>query len=156
MIAETKSDLLLGIEAAETVSRYSLDPSKKVGAVLRGHTWARGFNHIPAGIYHPSDPRIAELTRDERLDLTVHAELHLLIDAGKATQGATMFIGATEPDGTPVGIAPCRRCAVHIISAGIAHVVCRQRPAESRWRDEWAESIRMFKKAGIAFVEVGA
>jgi len=65
-----------------------------------------------------------------------------------------MYIGATEPDGRSVGIAPCHICALHIVHAGIKRVFCRKRPDVSSWKEEWEASIRLFMIAGIEFVEI--
>lgn len=110
------------------VSRWSQDPTTKVGCVIRGRDPRHlvvGYNGFPPGI--ADDARL--LNRSTKHMLIQHAERNALDNATFDTQGATLVTTRW----------PCHECAKSIISKGITCVVCP--PMEGGVVDEvWQKS----------------
>ena len=98
---------------AEHVSKWSKDPSSRVGAVIvrNNRVIALGFNGFPAEVEDKSEWLDI---RKIKYEMVVHAEVNALIVAGQRAEGATIYVY-----GRPV----CSSCAGAIIQAGIARVV---------------------------------
>ncbi len=136
----------------------SKDPSTRVGAVLIGsdrQIIGTGFNGFPRGI-HDTPDRLND--RDTKLKLVVHAELNAVLNAartGVSTRGSILFLVATDSSGMVWGGAPCVRCTVELIQAGIKQVVSPPfKAGPSRWADDirWAKDL--LAEAGVAYREV--
>lgn len=57
---------------------------------------------------------------------SVHAEMNVLLQAGKLARGATLYLAGIEhKTGQSVKILPCFLCAKMIVNAGVAQVVVR-------------------------------
>lgn len=140
----------LGLALA--ASRMSRDPSTRVGSVLvRDNTLlSTGFNGFPRGI--ADDHRLTD--RETKLKLVVHGEMNAVLNAarsGRALEGATMYT-ACQSNGVMWGGAPCTRCAVECIQAGIREIVSY--PAKltpSRWHEDLAYSEAILAEAGVIF-----
>ncbi|OHC75876.1 MAG: hypothetical protein A3G18_02075 [Rhodospirillales bacterium RIFCSPLOWO2_12_FULL_58_28] len=130
------------LDLAEHISTWSKDPSTKVGAVLT-HTEKRrvisvGFNGFPAGI-EDSEERLGD--RAVKYEMVVHAEQNAILFAGRQADGCTLYV-------TP--LAPCARCAVIIIQAGIVRVVAPKPDFEQiKWGEQARISDTMFREAGL-------
>lgn len=117
---------------AQEVATWSKDPDVKVGAVAVSPDRRRfsvGYNGFPRGIAD-EDGRLND--KELKNLLTVHAEQNVVYNGGDLT-GWTLY--ATR--------APCVECALAIIQAGFARVVCfrPQTPDESSWwRDQLTAS----------------
>lgn len=130
------------LDLAKHISSWSKDPSTKVGAVVTHTTKRRvismGFNGFPAGI-EDSEERLGD--RAVKYEMVVHAEQNALLFAGRQADGCTLYV-------TP--LAPCARCAVIIIQAGIVRVVA---PKPDFEQEKWGEQARisdtMFREAGL-------
>jgi dCMP deaminase len=142
------------------VARMSKDPSTRVGAVIVGpdrEVRSTGFNGLPRGIADTPE-RLED--RDTKLRLIVHAEANAILNAariGVSVKGCTLYLAATDSNnGGPVwGGAPCTRCTVEVIQAGIAEVVSY--PAKgvpSRWQEDIAAAGELLIEAGIRYREV--
>lgn len=132
---------------AELVSSWSQDPGTKVGCVLvdERRIIATGYNGLPQGIADLSD-RLVD--REWKLNVTVHAEVNAIINAGKygaGTKGTTLY--TTFPC--------CSNCSSAIIQAGVARVVTRPySSAPSRWADNFLLGKSLLNEAGIQLTEL--
>lgn len=100
------------LELADLVAGWSKDPRTQVGAVIvrPDKTVASvGFNGFPRGL--ADDVRLHD--RSRKHELVVHAEMNAILHAREPLAGYTLYCT----------LAPCVRCAVHVVQAGIARVV---------------------------------
>lgn len=106
---------------AEYLAAMSPDPSTKVGCVITkaGKIYGKGFNHFPKGT-----PEKFWENRTEKYRHVVHAEVWALLAAGKTAKGSIMMCSHH----------PCRECALLIVAAGVATLICPSMP----WRDDVA------------------
>jgi len=126
---------------ARRVAEQSQDPSTKVGCVLvtsRGPYY--GHNTF-ATLILPQDA-----TREERYEDVVHAEEHVLLQAGQAAQGSTLF--STHE--------PCNHCYRLLIHSGVRIVV--HEPTSEDRRERWGceKGRRAALWAGVEIVEHGS
>ena len=127
---------------ATEVATWSKDPRSKVGAVLVQHRniVATGYNGFPKGI--ADDSRLEY--GDQKLPIIVHAEMNAILDAGRLSRGATLYMIA------PFGGMPCRNCAKHLITAGVARVVALPpNPRPSKWHIEGVQGGNLLREAGV-------
>lgn len=136
----------------------SKDPSTRVGCVIVGpdrEIVSTGFNGFPRGIADTPE-RLHD--RDTKLKLVVHAEMNAILNAariGARLKGLTLYLVATDDTGATWGGAPCTRCTVELIQAGIAEVVSRPPKAvPSRWHEDIAFAQTVLEEAGIRYREV--
>ena len=132
------------LELAKHISKWSKDPSTKVGCVVVGEDReirSTGFNGFPRGIEDDSD-RLED--REQKYPLICHAEENAIMHAariGISLKGNTAYISWP----------PCSRCARSLIQAGVNEVVF---PAgvdvPKRWRPDFDIAIAMMNEAGIA------
>lgn len=116
--------------ARETAKR-STCLRRHVGAVLvdrDGYVIATGYNGAPSGSAHCETCRREDqaVPAGERYELcrSVHAEANALLQAGKAAQGATLFLSTLLPEsGLVLENWPCAMCARLLVNAGVAWVV---------------------------------
>jgi dCMP deaminase len=131
------------MELAKTISTWSKDPSRKVGAVAigdKGNVLAQGYNGFPRGV-NDTDFRLKN--RDLKLQLIVHAEMNVIYNAtynGVSLDGATLFVH---------GLPCCSDCAKGIIQVGIKRVVMPSPIGDSKWQKSWELSEMMFNEANI-------
>ena len=127
------------IDRAKELAGYSKDPNTKVGAVIvdtRHHAVSEGFNGFPVGI--EDDYRLKD--RDLKNEMVIHAEMNALLFARCDLSGFTLYVWP---------YAPCVRCAVHIIQAGIKRVVAPSPITESAWYGSQRLALRLFLEAGM-------
>ena len=127
---------------AKLISTLSKDPSTQVGAVIvrpDKTIAAKGFNGFPRGI---EDKPEYYNDRSKKYDLIIHAEMNAILNSWEPVKGYALY---TYP------FAPCIRCAVHIIQAGIKYVYFPVLPEHlrERWQHSVNESCRCFKEAGV-------
>lgn len=121
---------------AAHVATASKDPSTQCGAVIvrPDRTIAGvGFNGFPRGIR--DDARLHD--RETKYGLVIHAEMNALLHLREPARGCMIY---THP------IAPCIRCAVHLVQAGIVRVVAPYIHERHRGCDA------VFVEAGVEFV----
>jgi dCMP deaminase len=129
------------LEMAALVSKWSKDPSTKVGAVItRGKfVVSLGFNGHPAGV--DDSPERLE-NREIKYRTIIHAEMNAILSAAKPLAECTLYVWP---------FMPCSQCASAIIQSGIRRVVTV--PCEN---ERWAESFRyteeLFREAGVELV----
>lgn len=126
---------------AEYVSTGSKDPSTQVGAVIvrpDKTVLSTGFNGFPRGVNDAPD-LLAD--REKKYARIIHAEMNAILLSHDNVRGCTLY---TFP------LAPCERCAVHVIQAGIVAVVCPVKwgaELAGRWQTNLAAEL--FKEAGV-------
>jgi dCMP deaminase len=127
---------------AEHVSTWSKDPSTKVGAVIvrpDRSIASLGYNGFPRGM---SDFEAVYNDREEKYSRVVHGEINAILAAREPLHGYTLY---TWP------FAPCDRCAVQVIQAGIKRVVCPVVPADKleRWKAIMDRAVGYFEECGV-------
>ena len=143
------------LKLAREVSKWSKDPSTKVGAVIvrPDRTIASlGYNGFPRGV---EDIEGMLSDRDVRLYRSVHAEMNaILSNRDPDLSRHTMFVWP---------FSPCADCAKAIIQSGIRAVVVPERDmsengANERWEESLRHTVDMFNMAGVGLytVDVGA
>ena len=124
-------------QLAGTVSTWSKDPEVRVGAVVVAPTRRQlspGYNGLPMGIF--DDP---ELTKEERVELSVHAEMNAILQSAFNVAGSTLYVTK----------APCLTCAKMIVQSQISRVVCTRLDKDSSWFSQQVKSISLMHEAGI-------
>jgi dCMP deaminase len=127
------------LELAEHVSKWSKDPSTKVGAVIIDadkRVVGLGYNGFPRGV-NDTAARYAE--RAEKYPRVVHAEMNAILNATGSVKECGMF---TYPLNT------CDRCAAMVIQAGIRTVYATPNQ-DPRWADQWNIAKEMYEEAGV-------
>ncbi len=134
------------LELSDTISRWSKDPSRGVGAVIVSPTRqivATGFNGLPRGI----EDRPERLARPVKYDLTCHAEMNAIVQCarnGVTPLGATIYSS----------FSPCVHCTLSIIQAGLVRVVTYTSGAgDEHWMENLRKSTDLLAEAGIEYVE---
>ena len=136
------------ISLAKEVSTWSKDPSTKIGAVAigeKGQVLAQGYNGFPRGI-NDTDERY--YSREEKYKYVVHAEMNCIYNAtynGVSLQGATIYIS---------GLPVCSECAKGLIQVGVKRVVYKADIVPKKWAESGADTINLFKEAGIEYDRV--
>lgn len=143
--------LMLAIENA----KMSKDPSTRVGAVIVGpdrEVRSMGFNGFPRGI---ADTHERLHDRDQKLDLVVHGEMNAVLHAarvGVSVKGCTLYLAAIDKSGLIWGGAPCIRCTVEIIQAGIASVIApSHKNTPERWMASVNKAIAILAEANVGY-----
>lgn len=103
-----------------------------------------GFNGFPKKM--SDDPSLYN-NREEKYERIIHAEPNAIIQAKADLTGCTIY---TWP------FAPCTRCAVEIIQAGIIRVVYPTLPEDKveRWGKSLEKSLTYLDECGIITTEV--
>lgn len=137
------------LELAEHISRWSKDPSTKVGAVVAhdNQVVGLGYNGFPRGV---GDDEIRYEDRETKYKLVVHAEVNAILMAGEKAKGGTLYI-------FPSFIVPpiCSECCKVAIQAGIAEIVGYQvdestlTSRQLRWKESILVSRAMCAEARI-------
>jgi dCMP deaminase len=146
------------LQSAFDEARMSKDPSTRVGAVIVGpdrEKRATGFNGFPRGVLDTPE-RLND--REMKLRLTVHAEMNAVLNAARAgtsVKGCALYFVATDNSNAIWGGAPCTRCSVELIQAGIVEVVSIPfKNTPSRWADDVAFAETVLEEAGVVYREV--
>ena len=132
------------LELAKSVSEWSKDPSRKIGAVAvgsKGQVLAQGFNGFPRGI-NDSEERYND--RDTKYKYVVHAEMNCIYNAtysGTSLDGSSLYV---------FGLPVCSECAKGIIQTGIKEVFWTvSQDIPDRWTNSYASTKNMLREAGI-------
>ena len=131
------------LNLATHISKWSKDPSTKVGCVVVGpdnEIRSTGFNGLPRGI-EDSEDRLNN--REIKYPMICHAEENAILHAAR--------IGISLKECTAyVTWPPCTRCARSLIQAGILTVIYTENTEiPDRWASAFELSMDMFKEAGI-------
>jgi dCMP deaminase len=135
------------LNLAAHISNWSKDPSTKTGAVIvrpNGSIASLGFNGFPQLM---SDAEELYADRTVKYSRIIHAEINALIFAREVVQGYTVY---TYP------LAPCDRCCVQLIQAGIVRFVFPYPSQDgiSRWGDALKKTKEYIDEAGLTWVEL--
>ncbi len=135
------------LNLAEHISKWSKDPSTKVGAVIvdtNRRIVSTGYNGFPVGVMDSYD-RLTD--RDTKYEMIIHAEANAILFAHQRMNGMTLY---TTP------FQPCSRCASLIIQSGISRVISYQRffdseieKSKNRWADSFKLAKELFDEAGV-------
>ena len=130
------------LDLALHISRWSKDPSTKVGCVVVGddrEIRSTGFNGLPRNV----EDTVERLnTRDRKLAYMCHAEENAIMHAAR--------IGVSLKDTTAyVTWMPCTRCARSLIQAGVKEIVHCDTEIPERWREDFEISRSMIEEANV-------
>jgi len=124
---------------ARHISRFSLDPSTKVGAVIVDHQKriiSTGYNGLPQSIID-SHERLND--REIKYQIICHAEENAILFSKTNLNGFTLFVYPFQP---------CSHCASLIIQSGISRVISF-RNDNDRWKESFDLSLELFNEAKI-------
>ena len=128
------------LSMAQSVARWSKDPSTRVGAVLVSpdrRIVIPGYNGLPRGIEDSTD-RL--LNREWKLRTILHAEHNAILTARQDVSGWTMYVTHH----------PCSNCAAVMVQSGIGAVhYIRDNAFEDKWRCSLETAGILFKEAGV-------
>jgi dCMP deaminase len=129
------------LQLAEHISKWSKDPSTKIGTVIVNDlklVIGMGFNGFPRGVYDRAE-RYA--VREEKYKRVVHGEVNAILNSvdPKGLRGATMYQWP---------IPPCNECAKLIIQVGIKTIISGNKDID-RWRDSIQTTNEMFEEAMV-------
>lgn len=135
------------IMLARFISNFSKDPSTKVGAVIvdsRHVIVGTGFNGFPQNM--SDDPELYA-DREKKYSRVVHGEINALVFSTKDVRGATLY---TWP------FAPCDRCCVIMLQAGIQRFVFPKptKEQEDRWGEAFVKTKSYIEEAGAQYSEI--
>jgi len=135
------------LSLALSVSSWSIDPSRKIGAVAvseKGQVLATGYNGFPRGML---DKLERYENREVKYKFIVHAEMNCIYNAtynGTSLDGATMYV---------YGLPVCSECAKGIVQVGIKRVIYTLGDNKEEVADIWKESLlhteQIFSECGI-------
>lgn len=134
------------LELAKNISRWSKDPSTKVGAVTvgkQGQILSQGFNGFPRNI-DDSDERLND--RPTKLKYVVHAEMNCIYNAclnGVSLKDSDLYV---------YGLPVCSDCAKGVIQVGVKRVfMCYPTNVVDKWQASFEDTKMMFDEAGIRY-----
>lgn len=134
------------LEMARLVATYSKDPSTKVGAVITDGRVivSQGYNGFPSKM---KDRAEDYADREVKYSRVIHGEMNALIFSARPVTGMTLY---TTP------IAPCDRCCVVMLQAGITRFVFPKLPVrlEGRWLDSVNRTKRYIEECGATWTEI--
>ena len=129
------------LDLAEHISKWSKDPSTKVGAVIvdsQRRIVSTGYNGFPVGVMDSYD-RLTN--RDNKYEMIIHAEANAILFAHQRMNDMTLY---TTP------FQPCSRCASLIIQSGISRVISYEiEESKNRWVDSFKLAKELFDEAGV-------
>lgn len=132
------------MKLAIIVASKSKDPSTKVGCVIvrRDNTIASvGYNGFPRDIEDTTE-RLND--RPTKYALTIHAEMNAILSAREPVKGYKLY----------TTLLTCDRCFLHVIQAGIKHIVYPTPSVEleARWHEPF-ERVRQLADEADAFLQ---
>lgn len=136
------------LNLAQEISKWSKDPSRKIGAVAvgsKGQILSQGYNGFPRGINDATE-RLED--RPTKYKYVVHAEMNVIYNAtfsGVSLDGASLYV---------YGLPVCSECAKGIIQVGIKEVhIFIDQHVDLRWLKSWEDTRDMFDEAGVKYAE---
>ena len=126
------------LDIAETVAKWSKDPSTQVGAVLvsDGHIVGMGYNGFPKGI--SDDLRLYD--RETKHKMIIHAEVNAVVHANRSLIKDNLTLYCTH--------LPCSNCASVLINFGVDKVVCKNQETVTLG-DSQRLALDMFREVGV-------
>jgi dCMP deaminase len=135
-------------------SKFSPDPSTKVGAViaLDRKLFSVGWNQFPTGVVESSE---RWENRAEKYPRVIHAEADALVAASRVMHKEQSLLGFEDATLYTTEF-PCCSCCGLIIQYGIKRVVSQD--LSSDYAERWAEQIEisksMFSESGVELVTI--
>lgn len=134
------------LSLAKELSKWSKDPSTKIGAVAVGpnrRILATGYNGFPRGI----EDTVERLSNKAlKYVYVVHGEMNCIYNAtlnGVSLDGADLYV-----HGLPV----CSDCAKGIIQVGFKRVfMCYPETLPDKWKESGLMTKNMFDETGIEY-----
>lgn len=127
---------------AASVSSWSKDPERKVGAVVvdgRRRIVSTGYNGFPRGV---ADTRERLRNVDLKRALTVHAELNAIANAPTSLIGCALYTTRY----------PCVECAKAIAASGIGLVVAPKPEMIGSWKQSFELATTVLDEAGVTVI----
>jgi len=127
--------------AKNEIASWSKDPNEQVGCVIVSpdrRQFSPGYNGFPTGI-KDSEERLKD--KELKNALSVHAELNAILNSRTDLTGWTLYVTK----------APCSKCALAIIQAGIVRVVCPPIREDSRWAEDQKLARDLITEAGLVY-----
>lgn len=134
---------------AKEISKWSKDPSSKIGAVIvddRKVIISTGYNGFPESM---DDKESDYLNRELKYQFIIHGEMNALLNAlktGRSVRDCNLFV---------YGLPVCSYCAKHIAQSGIKYVCMAfesNNERVTRWFEtEWHISKNIFEKSNISY-----
>ena len=145
-MTKEKDRILLDI--TDKIALFSKDNGTKVGAIATDDNYRRlamGYNGLPAK--YPDNYSI--ITKEEKLAITIHAEVNCVINAAKngvSLEGAILYCSEKC----------CSNCASVLINAGIKRVVVREQTNLnlSRWGPSLERASHLFDTCGVELIKI--
>jgi len=132
---------------AREISKWSKDPSRKIGAVAvgsKGQVLAQGYNGFPRGI---DDSEYRLTNREVKYKYVVHAEMNCIYNAtynGVSLDGSDMYVW---------GLPMCSDCAKGVIQVGVKRVFWgTDQTIPDIWLRSLDMTVEMFDESGIEFI----
>ena len=129
------------LELASFISKWSKDPSTKVGAVIvdcNRRIISTGYNGFPIGV---SDDQERLENRDFKYKAILHAEENAIMFAKKDLSRCSLYVSS---------LPPCSHCASLIIQSGIKNVYTWEQEIPERWQESINITKTMFKESGVS------
>jgi dCMP deaminase len=135
------------LEMASLVASWSKDPSTKAGAVIirpDRTVVSVGFNGFPKSM--PDNPEWYS-NREEKYSRVVHCEINAMIHSYENLKHCTLY---TFP------FAPCDRCVVQMLQAGIVRFVFPEPTADAltRWAEAFVKTKKYITECGAVYEEI--
>lgn len=132
------------ISLAKEVSRWSKDPSRKIGAVFvndDGVILSQGWNGFPRGF---DDSKEIYENRETKYKYIIHAEMNAIYNAariGMSLNNSTLYCW---------GLPVCSECAKALAQVGVKRVVWdAEEPVPNRWSKSSHDSVEILNSLGI-------
>ena len=132
------------LKLAKEISKWSKDPSTKVGCVLTDHNRhviSTGYNGFPPGVVDRPE-WLAD--RDTKLLFTIHAEMNAVLQARRDLRGCNVYVSVPFI---------CKECARNLIGAGVGRICVAGGETPTRWKDEWEKSLEIFGASTVELIE---
>ena len=133
------------LELAEFISKWSKDPSSKIGAVIvdkYNRIISTGYNGFPRDV---EDTLYRYEDRDIKYKIILHAEENAISYAKRDLSGCTLYIS---------GLPPCAHCASLVIQSGIRKVVIHKQEIPERWIESMTLSKQILNEANVELIEI--
>lgn len=128
------------ISLAEFISRWSKDPSSKIGAVIvdsKNRIVSTGYNGFAVGV-KDSEERLNN--RELKYKMVLHAEENAIMFARQSLEGCSLYV---------TNMPPCSHCAALIIQSGIKDVYVPKSEIPERWKESVELTKTMFYEADV-------
>lgn len=139
------------LQLAKQISKWSKDPSTKVGAVVVGNygqILSQGYNGFPRGF---DDDENIYKNRSQKYDYIIHAEMNCIYHATVnkvSLEDSALFV---------YGLDICHECAKAIIQVGIKQVyTCSDSKSHNDWLESFEKTKQIFKNQGVLYEKVNS